>query len=62
MLLLVKQHEVSGYSPQNMINDDIISHLGYLDLNSYIGDPTEIGDTQYNSLVKFSNIYLINAL
>ena len=45
------------YSPQNMINDDIISHLGYLDLNSYIGDPTEIGDTQYNSLVKFSNIY-----
>ena len=30
-----------AFSPQNEINDDIISQLGYFNMGDYIGDPRQ---------------------
>ena len=45
------------YSPQTMINEDIISQLGYIDLDSYIGDTSVNSDTEYSELKKQANTY-----
>jgi hypothetical protein len=45
------------FSPQTMINDDIIAHLGYTELDSYIGDPGEFELNEYPELVQRSRDY-----
>ena len=46
-----------AFSPQNEINDDIISSLGYFNIGEYIGDPrqTTSRDVTYPDLVNLSN-------
>jgi len=46
-----------AFSPQNEINDDIISSLGYFNIGEYIGDPRQITsrDVTYPDLVNLSN-------
>ena len=43
-------------SPQNEINEDIISQLGYFNIGNYIGDPRQVSSssTTYPDLVKLS--------
>jgi len=36
-----------GFSPQNEINEDINSQLGYFNIGEYIGDPREISSPSY---------------
>jgi hypothetical protein len=36
-----------GFSPQNEINDDINSQIGYFNIGEYIGDPRQISDDNY---------------
>jgi hypothetical protein len=36
-----------GFSPQNEINDDINSQIGYFNIGEYIGDPRRISDDNY---------------
>jgi hypothetical protein len=46
------------YSPQTMIDEDIMSHLGYVNLGDYIGDiDTNTNKTSYPSLQLFANQY-----
>jgi hypothetical protein len=46
-----------AFSPQNEVNDDIISSLGYFNIGEYIGDPRQITsrDVTYPDLVNLSN-------
>jgi hypothetical protein len=47
-----------GFSPQNEINDQIISLYGSsFNIDTYIGDPRESQRTEYPSLVAFNNNY-----
>ncbi len=45
-----------AFSPQNEINDDIISSLGYFNIGDYIGDPRQVSEssTRYFNLEKLS--------
>ena len=45
------------YSPQTMINDDIIAQLGFVNLEDYIGDPADQDANSYSALKKFSETY-----
>lgn len=45
------------YSPQTMINEDIIAQLGFVDLEDYIGDPADQDSKSYPALEKFSETY-----
>lgn len=45
------------FSPQTMINDDIIAHLGYTELDSYIGDPGDTTSTDYPLLKQVARNY-----
>ena len=44
-----------AFSPQNEINNDIISSLGYFNVGEYIGDPRQITSPNYPDLNKLSN-------
>jgi hypothetical protein len=46
-----------AFSPQNEINNDIISSLGYFNIGEYIGDPRQVSSTSttYPDLVNLSN-------
>jgi hypothetical protein len=44
-----------AFSPQNEINDDIISSLGYFNIGEYIGDPRQITSSNYPDLNRLSN-------
>ena len=46
-----------AFSPQNEINNDIISSLGYFNIGEYIGDPRDVSsrDVTYPDLVNLSN-------
>lgn len=49
-----------GFSPQNEINEDIISQLGYFNIGNYIGDPRQLvnkNTTQYVDFNKLRNEY-----
>ena len=45
------------FSPQSMINDDIIAHSGYTELDSYIGDPGDYEFNEYPDLTRRSQDY-----
>jgi len=45
------------FSPQTMINDDIIAQLGYTELDSYIGDPSEAEADEYPRLERRAQDY-----
>ena len=45
------------YSPQTMINEDIIAQLGFINLEDYIGDPQDQNSRSYPALKKFSENY-----
>jgi hypothetical protein len=45
------------FSPQTMINEDIIAQLGFTDLDQYIGDPGEEEDKSYPRLVQAAQGY-----
>lgn len=45
------------FSPQTMINDDIIAQLGYTELDSYIGDPGEYELDEYPDLERRARDY-----
>jgi hypothetical protein len=45
------------FSPQTMINEDIIAQLGFVNLDDYIGDPGISRDSEYNELIQFSQNY-----
>jgi len=45
------------YSPQTMINEDIISQLGFQSLDEYIGDPSDQNTISYPALRQFANGY-----
>jgi hypothetical protein len=46
-----------AFSPQNEINDDIISSLGYFNIGEYIGDPRQVSSsaTTYPDLVQLNS-------
>ena len=44
-----------AFSPQNEINNDIISSLGYFNIGEYIGDPRQASSSNYPDLNKLSN-------
>ena len=48
-----------AFSPQNQINDDIISQIGYFNIGDYIGDPRLVSSSvdTYPSLVGLSKEY-----
>jgi hypothetical protein len=48
-----------AFSPQNEINDDISSTLGYFNIGEYIGDPRQISEssTSYRDLNKIRDEY-----
>lgn len=48
-----------GYSPQNEINEDIVSTLGHFNIGEYIGDPrfTTSPGTTYSELERLKNTY-----
>ena len=45
------------FSPQTIINEDIIAHLGYTELDSYIGDPGQYEANSYPDLERRSRDY-----
>ena len=45
------------YSPQQMINEDIIAQLGYQQLDEYIGDPRQQYEKAYPDLIQKSQEY-----
>ena len=45
------------FSPQTMINEDIIAQLGFTDLDQYIGDPGEEEDKSYPNLIQAAQSY-----
>lgn len=48
-----------AFSPQNEINDDIISSLGYFNIGDYIGDPRQVSSSaeSYSDLDTLRDIY-----
>jgi hypothetical protein len=46
-----------AFSPQNEINDDIISQLGFFNIDDYIGDPQESILDQYPDLESLKEFY-----
>jgi hypothetical protein len=44
-----------AFSPQNEINNDIISSLGYFNIGEYIGDPRQATSSNYPDLNRLSN-------
>ena len=47
-----------AFSPQNEINDDIMSQLGFFNIGDYIGDPSErFNGTSYPDLDRLRNEY-----
>ncbi len=45
------------YSPQTMINEDIIAQLGFQSLDDYIGDPGDLNSMSYPDLERISRNY-----
>jgi hypothetical protein len=45
------------FSPQTMIDEDIISQLGYTNLDEYIGDPGLVEDKSYPELIRVAQNY-----
>jgi hypothetical protein len=45
------------FSPQTMIDEDIISQLGFTDLDQYIGDPGNVEDKSYPDLLGIARNY-----
>ena len=45
------------YSPQTMIDEDIIAQLGYINLDQYIGDPEYFMEKSYPDLKSLANDY-----
>lgn len=45
------------FSPQTMINEDIIAQLGYTELDSYIGDPGQYEENSYPDLERRAQDY-----
>ena len=45
------------YSPQTMIDEDIIAQLGYINLDQYIGDPEYFMEKSYPDLINLANDY-----
>jgi len=45
-----------AFSPQNEINDDIISQLGYFNIGDYIGDPRQLVNTSITFYPDFNQI------
>ena len=46
-----------AFSPQNEINEDIISQLGYFNIGEFIGDPRHQSSSTYPSLEQFRTSY-----
>ena len=45
------------FSPQTMIDEDIIAQLGFTNLDEYIGDPGETNETEYPELIRVAQGY-----
>ena len=45
------------FSPQTMIDEDIIAHLGFEDYDDYIGDPGSLNKNSYPELVRVAQLY-----
>ncbi len=45
------------FSPQTMIDEDIIAQLGFTELDDYIGDPGETEKKSYPALIQVANSY-----
>ena len=45
------------FSPQTMINEDIIAQLGFTELDQYIGDPGDVEDKSYPNLINAAQDY-----
>ena len=45
------------FSPETMIDEDIMSQFGYLNLNDYIGDPGDVSKKSYPDLINLSHQY-----
>jgi hypothetical protein len=45
------------FSPQTMINEDIIAQLGFTELDQYIGDPGQLDSKSYPELVQTAQMY-----
>jgi hypothetical protein len=45
------------FSPQTMIDEDIIAHLGFTALDDFIGDPGEVEDKSYPRLIQRAQTY-----
>lgn len=48
---------VIAFSPQDTINEDIISHIGDANLDDYIGNPADVYRDEYPNLQEFSIEY-----
>lgn len=48
------------FSPQAMVDEDIIAQLGFIDLDDYIGDPGDKNKNTYPRLQHFANKYYWN--
>jgi len=45
------------FSPQTMIDEDIIAQFGFTELDQYIGDPGDTTDKSYPQLIQAANSY-----
>jgi len=45
------------FSPQTMIDEDIIAQLGFISLDEYIGDPSSTQSKSYPELIQIANDY-----
>jgi hypothetical protein len=45
------------FSPQTMIDEDIIAQLGFVELDQYIGDPGSVESNSYPALVQAAQAY-----
>jgi len=45
-----------AFSPQNEINEDIVSQLGYFNIGEYIGDPRQLMNTTASSYPDFNKL------
>jgi hypothetical protein len=45
------------FSPQTMIDEDIIAQLGFTALDDYIGDPGEKSESEYPELIRIAQAY-----
>ena len=45
------------FSPQTMIDEDIIAQLGFVELDQYIGDPGSVNSNSYPGLVQAAQSY-----